>query len=47
MEDYSKLVYEAPSARVFEVKQDGVVCASGVRTNGNPKYNGFNDEEEW
>ena len=47
MEDYSKLVYESPETTVLEVRQEGIVCASGVGTNGNPTYNGFNDEEKW
>lgn len=47
MEEKVKLVYESPQTMVFEVKQEGVICASGVGTNGDPTYNRFNDEEEW
>ncbi len=39
--------YEAPRTLVFEVAQEGVVCASQTGTNGSPTFNGFNNEEEW
>ena len=39
MEAVQKQHYEAPSAAVVEVAQEGVVCAS-------PEYNGFGNEEE-
>lgn len=42
-----KQTYLAPSTLVFEVMQEGVICQSGTGTNGVPKYNGFNTEEEW
>lgn len=29
METKLKELYEAPSTKVFEVKQEGVICASG------------------
>jgi len=29
MEKKEKQFYEAPSTQVFEVKQEGVICASG------------------
>ena len=45
MEAKLKDLYEAPSTMVFEVKQEGVVCASPDYA---PNYNKpFNDEEEW
>ena len=47
MDEYRKLFYEEPQTIVFEVRQEGVVCASGTGTNGAPTYNGFNTEEEW
>ncbi len=47
MEKKSKQTYLAPSALVFEVMQEGVICQSGTGTNGVPTYNGFNKEEEW
>lgn len=33
MEAKHKELYEAPSATVFEVKVEGVICASGVEAN--------------
>lgn len=47
MEKKNKQTYLAPSALVFEVMQEGVICQSGTGTNGVPTYNGFNKEEEW
>ena len=42
MEPTRKAFYEAPSTMVFEIKQEGVICAS------DPLFNGMNqDEEEW
>lgn len=37
----NKELYEAPSTMVFEVKQEGVICASP-----DYNYNGFGNEEE-
>lgn len=42
MEKTDKQVYEAPSAAVFEVKQEGVICASNV----NASMNGTWEEED-
>ena len=42
METKDKTVYEAPSAAVFEVKQEGVICASNV----NASMNGTWEEED-
>ena len=39
MDQKEKVVYEAPSVLVVEVKTEGVICASGER----PDY----DSEEW
>lgn len=36
-----KIFYEAPTVRVLEIKQEGIICVSG-----DPEYNGFGDEEE-
>lgn len=49
MEKNCKRYYEAPSTMVFEVKQQGVICASGeveFDEFGNPVFNGLGDEEE-
>lgn len=35
MEQMEKQVYEAPSTMMFEVKQEGVICASDPITGGN------------
>ena len=43
----SRNQYETPTTLVFEVAQKSVVCASQTGTNGAPKFNGFNNEEEW
>ena len=44
MEAKQKELYEAPSTMVFEVKQEGVICAS----NPTPTYNNpFSDGEDW
>ena len=40
METKQKELYEAPSTMMFEVKQEGVICAS------DPRYKGLGDEEE-
>jgi len=39
MEQTNKQFYEAPSASVFEVRQEGVICASGG------EYPGWEEEE--
>jgi hypothetical protein len=42
MELSHKVLYEAPSTTVFEVRQEGVICAS------DPTFIGMNqDEEVW
>lgn len=49
MKRTDKQYYEAPSAQVFEVRQEGVICASGdpqFDGLGDPLFNGFGDEEE-
>ena len=49
METKIKDLYKAPSTMVFEVKQQGVICASGeveFDEFGNPVFNGLGDEEE-
>lgn len=38
METKQKVLYEAPSTMVFEVRQEGVICASGG------EYPQWNDE---
>ena len=38
MEQPIKQFYEAPSTTVFEVGQEGVLCASGERTNWDGGY---------
>ena len=43
----SRNQYEAPTTLVFVVTQERMVCASQTGTNGAPKFNGFNNEEEW
>lgn len=47
MEKKFIVFYEAPSTRVFEVKQEGVICDSETETDGSPAFNGFNNEEVW
>lgn len=47
MEKKEKQFYEAPSTTVFEVRHEGIICASDVETSGDPLYNGFNTEEVW
>lgn len=47
MEKNNKETYQTPSVLIFEVKTEGVVCASGTETSGAPTYNGFNEEETW
>lgn len=44
METKHKELYEAPSTMVFEVRQEGVICASVATFNA--AYNGMNQEEE-
>ena len=48
METKRKELYEAPSTMVFEVAQEGVICASGDPefNVGDPLFTGFGDEEE-
>lgn len=41
METIHKELYEAPSTMVFEVRQEGVICASG-----DPDGNWFGNEED-
>ena len=43
----NKHFYEAPSAEIFTVATESVVCASPLETAGAPTYNGFNAEQEW
>lgn len=38
METKHKELYEAPSTMVFEVRQEGVICASGENTNWDGDY---------
>lgn len=45
MEQTDKQVYEAPSAMVFEVKIEGVICESGV--NGSRNGYGTAIEDSW
>lgn len=47
MEKRNKEIYEAPSLEVIEVALEGIVCASDMKTSGDPTYNKFNNEEEW
>ena len=35
MEQPIKQFYEAPSTTVFEVRQEGIICASGYSVKGN------------
>lgn len=44
METKPKEMYLAPSTTVFEVKQEGVICASELTPT---YYNPFNDGEDW
>ena len=37
----NKEFYETPSMLIFEVKSEGVICASG-----DPLYDGLGDEED-
>lgn len=40
--------YERPRMRVVELRQRTMILAgSPTRSNGNPNYNPFNDEDEW
>lgn len=39
--------YAAPSAEVFKVALENVVCGTTVETAGAPTYNGFSSEQEW
>ena len=41
MEPTRKEFYEAPSTRVFEVKQEGEICASGEKTNWDGDYDDY------
>lgn len=41
METKEKVLYEAPSMTVFEVKQEGVICASDVK--GGNSINNWGD----
>lgn len=41
MDPNTNTLYEAPSTTVIEVKQEGVICASG-----DPKGNWLGNEEE-
>ena len=36
MEQSEKKVYEAPVVQIFEVKSEGVICASGEHPDYNP-----------
>ena len=36
MEQSEKTVYEAPEIQIFEVKAEGVICASGEHPDYNP-----------
>ena len=38
METKHKERYEAPSTMVFEVKREGVICASGEKTDWDGNY---------
>ena len=43
-----KRQYERPTLRVIELQQRTMILAgSPTRSNGNPSYNPFNDEDEW
>jgi len=43
-----KRQYERPTQRVIELQQRTMILAgSPTRSNGNPSYNPFNDEDEW
>jgi hypothetical protein len=43
-----KRQYERPTQRVIELQQRTMLLAgSPTRSNGNPSYNPFNDEDEW
>lgn len=40
--------YPKPMTRVIELQHCSTLLqASPTKTTGNPKYNGFNKEEEW
>lgn len=40
--------YERPRMRVVELHNRTMILAgSPARSNGNPSYNPFNDEDEW
>lgn len=41
MANSNKKDYEAPLTLVFEVKSEGIICASG-----DPQFTGFRNEEE-
>lgn len=45
MEQADKQVYEAPSTMVFEVKQEGVICASSGSAGSN-NYDWYYPVEE-
>ena len=42
MDQAIKQLYVAPSTTVFEVRQEGVLCASGERTNWDGGY-----DDDW
>ncbi len=46
MEIKRKDIYEMPIMRVIEFALEGVFCQS-LGTDGEPLYNGFNEEEDW
>ena len=41
METKNKELYDAPSTRVFEVKQEGVICASGPLNNEGAAFDDY------
>ncbi|MCR5464449.1 MAG: hypothetical protein K6F06_07960 [Bacteroidales bacterium] len=47
MDTKPKVIYEAPSAQVFEVAQEGVICQSNDGIYANRGGYGTATEEEW
>lgn len=48
MKTEQKRHYERPRMRVVELhNRTKILAGSPTRSNGNPSYNPFNDEDEW
>ncbi|MBQ6377807.1 MAG: hypothetical protein IJJ56_03300 [Prevotella sp.] len=48
MKTEQKRKYERPRMRVVELhNRTKILAGSPTRSNGNPSYNPFNDEDEW